>query len=579
VARHIFFAFASVGSKAMRSRLLRCCGAATALWLAAPIADAQEPAAGGAPEPTAQQTPDPTALAAALRARLEQSGATIRAIHITVDNIFDLSNPEEDKGLYRWANNVHVRTRPSVIESILLFRMGDKFVGRLLDESARTLRATGFVAAATVEPGEYDAATNSVDVNVHVRDSWSLSLDLKLNHKGGKTEWGVGVQDNNLLGTGKTFELSRDSEIDRDNTSVSYGDNNVFGSRVRLRASYANTSDGNRHRLLVERPFYALDTRWSLGASVYDENRIDTMYDLGEEIDEFGHEISGFTLQGGVSRGLVGKRAQRWLLGYTSEEHTFTPTAAVPLLLPPNRKLEYPWIGWQLVEDDFREMTELNTVGRTEDISLGLNIAASIGFADTSYGSDRNAELLRLDVTKGWEPGGSGRLLLLEGGGSTRREDAGYRNSQARLAARYYRRNLERHLFLATFSVLKTRNLDPENQVLLGGDNGMRGYPIRYQAGESRTMLNVEQRFFTDYYPWRLFRIGWAVFADAGRVNGRDPRATAPLGTLYDVGAGLRLASPRASGRNVVHIDLAFPLNAPSTIDSVQFVVETKGSF
>jgi len=110
-------------------------------------------------------------------------------------------------------------------------------------------------------------------------------------------------------------------------------------------------------------------------------------------------------------------------------------------------------------------------------------------------------------------------------------------------------------------------------------DNGLRGYPIRYQAGESLTMLNVEQRFFTDFYPWRLFRVGWAVFADAGRVGGRDPRAQPPLGTLYDVGAGLRLASPRASGRNVVHIDLAFPLNRDSSIDSVQFVVETKGSF
>jgi len=70
------------------------------------------------------------------------------------------------------------------------------------------------------------------------------------------------------------------------------------------------------------------------------------------------------------------------------------------------------------------------------------------------------------------------------------------------------------------------------------------------------------------------------VFADVGRVNGTDPRATPPLGTLYDVGAGLRLTSPRASGRNVVHVDLAFPLNKPDpTIDSVQFVIETKGSF
>jgi hypothetical protein len=45
------------------------------------------------------------------------------------------------------------------------------------------------------------------------------------------------------------------------------------------------------------------------------------------------------------------------------------------------------------------------------------------------------------------------------------------------------------------------------------------------------------------------------------------------------VGIGLRLSSPRASGRSIVHIDLAFPLNAEPTIDNVQLIVETKGSF
>jgi hypothetical protein len=39
------------------------------------------------------------------------------------------------------------------------------------------------------------------------------------------------------------------------------------------------------------------------------------------------------------------------------------------------------------------------------------------------------------------------------------------------------------------------------------------------------------------------------------------------------------LSSPRASGRNVLHIDLAFPLKKQPDIDSVQFVIETKGSF
>ena len=115
--------------------------------------------------------------------------------------------------------------------------------------------------------------------------------------------------------------------------------------------------------------------------------------------------------------------------------------------------------------------------------------------------------------------------------------------------------------------------------MLLGGDTGLRGYPVRYQAGEQRVLLTVEERFFTDWYPWRLVRVGYAVFADAGQVRGQDPRATPSLGTLYDVGIGLRLSSPRASGHSIVHVDLAFPLNGDPSIDKVQLIVETKGSF
>jgi hypothetical protein len=276
-----------------------------------------------------------------------------------------------------------------------------------------------------------------------------------------------------------------ESEIDRDQATLGYGDGNLFGSRVSMRALLANASDGDRHELFVERPFFALDTRWSLGGSVHDEQRVDTMYDLGEEIDEFGHDLDSFTLQGGWSRGLIGDHAQRWLFGITSEEHTFrvTPDVPQPLLLPPNRKLVYPWIGWQWIEDDYREMSELNDMGRTEDIALGLNLNASVGFAKRRFDSDRDATLLRVSAAKGWEPGGAGRLFLLETGASTRQEDAGNRDSQLYFAGHYYRRNLEKHLLTVTLSSLLTDDLDPEKQVLLGGDNGLRGYPIRYQAG------------------------------------------------------------------------------------------------
>ncbi|HLF11401.1 MAG TPA: hypothetical protein VJA26_09300 [Gammaproteobacteria bacterium] len=519
--------------------------------------------------------------AAEFRALLEQRGATIRTVTITVDNVFDPTNPEEDKALYRWANRVHISTRGSVIENILLFEEGDALQARLLDESARALRARGFLAEASVLLGSYDEGTNSVDVEVRVRDAWSLAPDLKLGRSGGENELGVGLSDGNLFGTGKELTVSYTSDVDRDESFLSYGDANVRGSRVRLNALLANASDGHRRAVAAERPFFALDTRWSLGGAARNEQRVDSIYDLGETVDEFQHDVRSHSLQGGWSRGLVDRRARRWLFGLTSEEHRFRPTAQIPqpILLPQDRKLVYPWVGFQLVEDDFREMTELNDMGRTEDISLGLNLLFSLGFSDKGLGADRDATLFNAAVQKGWESGGSGRLLLLNAGASARDEDDGIHDSIIYADARYYRRNLGKHLFSASLRVLSGRNLDAENQVLLGGDNGLRGYPLRYQAGEQRAILTLEQRFYTDWYPWRLFRVGYAIFMDAGRVWGDDPRAAPSLGALYDAGIGLRLSSPRSSGRSIVHIDLAFPFNGDPTIDDVQLILETKSSF
>jgi hypothetical protein len=354
----------------------------------------------------------------------------------------------------------------------------------------------------------------------------------------------------------------------------------VAGSRVRLGSTLGDASDGHRIQIGVERPFYALDTRWMVGGAIHDEQRVDTMYDLGEEVDEFDHDIQSFTVQGGLSRGIVDGRVKRWLFGFTSEEDTFVPTVEKPqpIVLPENRKLVYPWVGWQLLQDDYREMTKLNDMGRTEDVALGMSLYLSVGFADTSLGSDRDAILYRVTAQNGWEPA-PGHLLLVGAGATARDEDDGLKNSIVQANARYYMRQTENRLLTLAMSVTAGNNLDGDKQVLLGGDNGLRGYPQRYQAGEQSAIFTAEERFFTELYPWRLFRVGWAAFLDVGRVSGTDPRAAPSLGTLADIGIGLRLSSPRASGKSVVHVDLAFPLNGDPSIDNVQLVVETKASF
>src|SRR5690606_16183890 len=393
---------------------------------------------------------------------------------------------------------------------------------------------------------------------VVVRDGWSLSPEIELGRNGGENEFGLGVEESNLLGTGKGLTVSYSSDVDRDEAYFGYSDPNVWGSRARLDVVFANTSDGDRATIAAGRPFFALDTRWSVAGLVLDDERVDPIYDLGETIDEFRQQRRAFSVEGGWSRGLRGNRALRWIAGLTYDDHEFgvAPDVPNPLLLPPDRKLVYPWVGFHLVEDDFRVMTELNDIGRTEDVPLGLNFKATLGFAPDSLGSDRRATLLDVSASKGWERG-RGQLLLFDSVFASRREHGELRNAVLSFEARYYHRNLENHLFLASLNATASRRLDPELQVLLGGDNGLRGYPLRYQSGAHRAVLTLEQRFFTEWYPFRLFRVGYAVFFDVGRVWGRDPRAAEPAGTLADIGAGLRLTSPRSSSRQVVHIDLA----------------------
>jgi hemolysin activation/secretion protein len=122
-------------------------------------------------------------------------------------------------------------------------------------------------------------------------------------------------------------------------------------------------------------------------------------------------------------------------------------------------------------------------------------------------------------------------------------------------------------------------NPDLPGPLTIGGDNGLRGYPLRYQAGERRALFTTEARGYTDWYPFRLFRVGGAVFYDSGRAWKGENQNTVNSGWLRDVGFGLRLLSARSSKGNVLHADFAFPLDRTDDIKSWQFLVTSRVSF
>ena len=210
--------------------------------------------------------------------------------------------------------------------------------------------------------------------------------------------------------------------------------------------------------------------------------------------------------------------------------------------LPEDRELLYPWVGFEIIEDRYEERRNQDQIRRTEDVLLGFSAGARLGYASDSMGSDRDAWIAQLWAQDGYDLR-PGHTLFGTVAASGRLEDGSLENGVLEAEARYYWQTTERSKFYLDMSGALADDLDAERQLLLGGDNGLRGYPLRYQAGTSRALLTVEERYYTDWYPFHLFYVGAAAFFDVGRTWGTDITGAESAGWLRDIGIGLRLGS------------------------------------
>jgi hypothetical protein len=511
-------------------------------------------------------------------AELAAAGVRVGEIRIRPLEIFDTSIPEENTALFRLANRLHIRTRETVIADQLLFEPGQPYDGRLLQESARLLRGTRYLHEARIDP--VALRDGVVDVEVVTNDVWTLNPGVSFGRKGGENTSGFELEELNLLGYGTQIGISRDQGVDRTSTLFKYRDRQLGRSWWSLALDYSDNSDGERKGIILDRDFYALDTRWAAGSAFIDDDRIDSRYDQGEVVDEYRVRQKAATVYGGWSRGLVGGEVLRWRAGYTYDYRQFdrVPGSLLPSDIPPDRKLAYPWVSAEWVQDDFRETRNRDQIERTEDFAYGWRVRSRIGFASPSFGADRSAVVLDGQVSRGFSWGDK-HSMLTSAAIDGRHEDGQFRDVLLEAALRYYRVHSPRRTGFIGLSVTVGHELDADRQVLLGGDNGLRGYPLRYQGGEGRWLLTLEQRFYSNWYPFRLVNVGGAVFADVGAAFGANPYGSEVRDTLADVGFGLRLGNSRSGLGNVLHLDVAFPLNADKSIKNVQFLVETKRSF
>ena len=511
-------------------------------------------------------------------AELERAGAVIGEIRVDTRNIFDPTLPGEDHSLYLMVNRLHSVTRPAVIERMLLFHGGEPVSLQKLNETERLLRTLRIIHDVEFHPVAYDGT--KVDIEVITRDTWTLDLTGSYSRAGGDNKSRFGLKERNLLGTGLSIAIGHTSDADRRGTEFDLAYNQAFDGWTQLAYSGGRYDDGKRNAVTIDRPFYAFDTRHAARAAWSDDNRIDSIYNAGDLVSEYRHRSRYADLSAGWSPGLVGLWTQRYSAGLLVRDdgYRIEPGRALTIPLPIDHEVVAPFVRYDLLEDDFAKVKNHNRIERPEFLGLGFFGYAQLARALRVLGSTRSDWLFAVGIGDGTTLA-TGQRLLGQATIERRIGSTAMPLTQYTASARMYAPQGTASLWYAALSIDRVSGGGVADQLLLGGAQGLRGYPSRYQAGENRVLATVEKRLYSDWYPFRLARVGGAIFADSGRAWGGPNQNLVNGGWLSDVGVGLRIAVDRAAFNNVLHLDLAAPLDRPMGKKAVQFLVKTEISF
>ncbi len=502
----------------------------------------------------------------------------VKRITVIRQNVFNPDDPAESNAAFRFANRWHANTREGVIRELLLFREGDAVSGDVVAESERLLRAKPYLYDARVVADRLCEVANAttgdglveVDLVVVTRDVWSLSPELSVTRTGGEHRVRVGVSEINLAGTGAHFDFTVFDNPDREGVSLSYADANLGTSRVGYKLRYDDTDDGDQVEARIGQPFYAFDARRAWHAGYHRAKTLQGLYDAGERIGEFARDYRLAQIWTGWSKGRQDGWVNRLSTGVTLEDWHLMPGVDSDLVLT-SRRFLYPWIALQRIQDDYAQARNVDRVQTTEDVYLGRRYDALFGYFPRGDGH----VVARAEFRDGLLRGDDGILRYgVRASGYWNTTDRRAENVVARAWARYRHRQSPRLAMILDAETTLTDGLSADQQVLIGGSSGLRGYPNRYQAGTRQFRLSAEERYYTNLYPLRVLRVALAGFVDVGRAwssaNDND--------TLVNAGVGLRLESTRTNRNLVYHIDVAFPVVDGPGVRGVEVTLTSKRS-
>jgi outer membrane protein assembly factor BamA len=489
---------------------------------------------------------------------LIQAQPYIRDIKIIRLNVFDRQLENSDNYIYRMANKLHVVTRESVIRRELLVHEGEQFDKEALVQTMRNIRSLPFIGEAEVKVT--DVAADSVDIVITTEDLWTTVAGISSEGGGGFYNVTFYADEKNLGGLGLGIETEATLTSDNnDGFSIGFYDSRLLGTYNGISLLVKDYAFANMLDLVVYRPYYSLDSRFSYSIAYNRDRLIPRLFYRGEEIFRYKKNFDYV----GASAGMAFGRYTRFQpsLQYIYSDYSYSELPGYPDMgmIPEDEKFSGPGFGLKFYTHRFKTARYLDEFGTTEDLTEHASIGTSVAWSGPTFDGDYQAALLSINGGFFYQP-----LDFLYAGfsntyssyyvGHLRRERI--TNSSAAIT---YIKPTEYQLLafraISQFAWLQK----PDYQLVLGGDNGLRGYPDRYLTGTRLFLANLEYRIFS---PLKILTagLGGAVFFDGGYVwdDGQDIKLK-DLKT--DVGVGLRIGLTKSSTARIIRLDLARALN------------------
>lgn len=510
----------------------------------------------------------------------------------------------------------NTKTKENVILRELLFQKNDVYIEADRKESERILRQKPYIGAAKIESG-WNEDLQGVVIHVTVTEFFSLTgaLDPGINNQTGY--FLVQMKETNLFGSGQGSQIryERISEVGektRGFVTMKYRIPRLFDSHLNFDGQYIQNREGDSWSVLLERPQYSLKSRWSAQLGISELINQVRWYEQGRKTDTF--ELTRNKASGNVLRYFGDRHHQNYIgvwFNSTRSNYYSIESVSQSIASPMNRDIKR--VGIQLGRRNigFHKTRFLKSMGGDEDFVTGSVYDLSVGYSSPLYGSERTETYTSLSFDSGWES--KDRLFataligfrtgftnqiehsVIQSGcafyfrdvfntGDIYRVDKGFRKNGL----------VDFHqTIVAQFKSVLQYGWRGESQVLLGADNGLRGYALREFSGEKMMLLSIESRTLCGGSIFNSINNGLTKFAtfiakpfvknrtiDLGLIMSLT--SFIDVGYIWDsdnpfnaqdvkrgVGFGLRGSFAKVSDAGIFRFEVAFPLD-PTPPDSIK---------